>query len=105
MTKSTLDRDGQKRLAEVLKIANGDLEAVRSAVIRALYGETEHGRRVYLYNELTRRAKRSIRAKKRKVVTEKHDSHIFSFRITPYTLRDAENHELALIRDIPEHDL
>lgn len=62
MPKSSLDRDGQKRLERVLELADGKLESVEDAVSKAIRGVAE-GRKVYLRNRLTQLAKSRIRYK------------------------------------------
>lgn len=66
MPKSTLDADGQARLAKVMEFSEGKIENLPYAVGKALCGENERGRRVYLRGELTRRAKAKIHAENRK---------------------------------------
>ena len=100
----SLDEDGCARLTRVLAIASGNLELIPYAVNKMLVGVSERARRVYLRNELTRRAKRHIRDKKSRAARAKSPSSKMVFTITPAMRLDAWHHEQSLCRGIPADD-
>lgn len=104
MPNSTLDPDGQKRLAKVLGIADGNSDLIPYAVRVALSDIHERARRVYLRNELARRARNRIRALQRKAKPKAKSKSVFAFKITPAMRFDAWRHEQELCRGIPEDD-
>ncbi|MFZ2252764.1 MAG: hypothetical protein WAW13_01155 [Minisyncoccia bacterium] len=101
---STLDDDGRDRLTLVLKIASGNLNLVPSAVNQALKGVSEPPRRIYLRNELTRRATRHINDKMKSRARGKKSTSKMAFVITPAMRLDAWLHEQSLCRGIPADD-
>ena len=101
---STLDDDGRDRLTRVLQIAGGNVNLVPSAVSQVLKGVSEPPRRIYLRNELIRRATRHINDKKKSRAQGKKSTSKMAFVITPAMRLDALLHELSLCRGIPADD-
>ncbi len=99
--KSTLDDDGRARLAKAKKFAGTDLKEIDNAVQKALVGIQFGARYHYLFNELKRRVRKSIRDQQK---AETHAGETAKVIITRVMRRDAALHEMQLMAGIPEDD-
>lgn len=104
MGKNFLDQDGQERLEKVLEYAQDDLTLVRDAIVKALMGVDEKGRRTYLWNQLRARAECIIKAHLRKATQSpvvEADAPLWSQRGVRL---DAHRHQLRISAGVTDDD-